>query len=90
MGSEGLPPPSAELVLWRTSVQAFIAVCGKRKGERFLRIMAEQLAMEDNLSSVFHIRPSSERERVRAVRKQAAKIFEAYLPVFLAGVAGDD
>lgn len=88
-GPEGLPPPSAEMVLWRTSVQAFIAVCGRRKGERFLRLMAEQLAMEDNLSSVFQIRPTSDRERVRLARQQAAKMFEAYLPIFLAGMSDE-
>lgn len=82
-----MPPPSPELVLWRASVQALLATMGRRKGERFLRIMAEQLAGEDNLSSVFNIRPTSEHARVRVVRRQAAEMFRRYVPVFLAGLA---
>jgi hypothetical protein len=85
-GEAELPAPSAELVLWRTSVQAFIAVCGKRKAEKFLRIMSERLAHEDNLSSVFQIRPVSEQAAVRVARRQAAVVFDRYLPLFLAGM----
>jgi hypothetical protein len=79
-----LPAPSAELVLWRVSLEVFISSLGRRKAERFLQLMADKLAGEESLSAVFHIRPSSEQGRVRAARRQAAAIFAAYSPIFLA------
>jgi hypothetical protein len=84
-----LPAPSAELVLWRTSVQCFLAVSGRKRADRFLRMMADRLAQEDNLSSVFQIRPQSELSNVRIARKQAAAIFERYMPIFLAQLPDD-
>lgn len=81
---EDLPPPSAELVLWRVSVEAFIASAGRKRSERFLRLMAEKLANEENLSQVFHIRPSADALRVQRARREAAAMFERFLPVFLA------
>lgn len=84
--SPDLPPPSANLVLWRASVMAFITVCGRRKAEKFLRIMAEQLAAEENLSSVFQIRPNSEHLAVRQARREAAEVFRRFLPLFLASL----
>lgn len=86
---EGLPEPSAELVLWRTSMQCFVATCGRKKGERFLQMMADRLSQEENLSSVFHIRPASEHAKVRKARQQAAEVYRRYLPIFLAGLGSD-
>jgi hypothetical protein len=84
-----LPPPSAELILWRASMQAFIAVSGRKRGERFLRTVAEKLALEDNLSSVFQIRPTSETGAVQKARREAAEIYERYLPILLAQLPRD-
>ena len=82
--TEQLPPPSAELVLWRVQTEAIISVLGRRKGERFLRVMADKLANEENMSAVFQIRPSSERGAVSRARQEAAEIFKRLLPLFLA------
>lgn len=84
--SENVPAPSAVLVLWRASVMAFITVCGRRKAERFLEVMTRQLADEENLSSVFQIRPNTEQAAVRQARREAAELFRRYLPLFLASL----
>jgi hypothetical protein len=86
MPGADIPPPNANLVLWRASVMAFITVCGRRKAEKFLRVMAEQLAAEENLSSVFQIRPNSEHLNVRQARREAAELLRRYLPLFLASL----
>jgi hypothetical protein len=57
---------------------------GRRKADRFLRLIAEKLASEENLAQVFSIRPSSEAAEVREVRRQAVALFGRYLPLFLA------
>jgi hypothetical protein len=86
---EELPPPSAELVLWRVSVEAYLACAGKKRSERFLQLMAEKLANEENLSQVFQIRPTEDAIRVRRARREAVAMFERYLPIFLARLPRD-
>lgn len=81
-----LPPPSAELVLWRVHVEAMVVALGRKKGERYLRLMADKLAFEDGLASVFQIRPASMHADVRRTRRQAASVFERYMPIFLAAL----
>ena len=80
--NDELPEPSAELVLWRVHVEAMLAVLSRKKGERYLTYMTERLAWEDNLSAVFNIRPQAQHAQVRRARRQAARIYERYLPVF--------
>lgn len=81
---DALPDPAAGLVLWRVSIEAFLAVSSRKKGEEFLAVMADKIASEENLAEVFTIRPQTQREEVRRARKQAADLFARYLPVFLA------
>jgi hypothetical protein len=81
-----LPSPSAELVLYRVHVEALIHVLGRKKAGRYLRAMADKLAWEEGLASVFQIRPASEQASVRQARQQAAAIFERMLPIFLAAL----
>lgn len=83
-----LPEPSAELVLFRVHVEAMLAVMGPKKGERYLRLMAEKLASEENLSALFHIRPRSDDAAVQRARSQAAELFRRHLPIFLARIGG--
>lgn len=80
------PPPSAELVLFRVHVEALISVLGHRKATRYLRTMTDALANEDNFASVFQIRPTAQHVASRQARKQAAMLFEMYLPLWLARV----
>lgn len=86
---EDLPSPSAELVLFRVHVEATVAVLGRKKADRYLRIMSEALAQEENLTSVFQIRPSAQHGAVRIARRQAATIFRRYLPIWLARMPVD-
>lgn len=82
--ADDLPAPDPALVLWRVAVEAFIASSPRRRSETFLRLMAEMLASEENLSALFHIRPSSERAAVAKARRGAVAYFEKLLPLFLA------
>lgn len=83
---DNLPGPSAELVLWRVSVECFIAVVGRRKANLFLRMMTEKLASEESLASVIQFRRTAEESEVRRARTQAITLWQRYLPTFLARV----
>lgn len=87
-GSEELPAPSAELILWRIHVEAMLTVLGRKKGERYLTLMAEKLADEENLASIFQIRPASHRGATRRATAQAAELFARSMPLFLARLPG--
>lgn len=65
-------------------MEAHLATLSRKRGERFLRLMAEKLAEEQNLSEVIAIRPSSQQQAVRRSRRQAAELFERLLPILLA------
>ncbi len=84
-----LPDPSAELVLFRVHVEAMVTVLGRKKAERYIRLMAETLAKEESLSEVFQLRPAAKHAEVRTARKQAAAIFQGYLPSWVAKLADD-
>lgn len=81
---EDLPAPSAELVLWRVAVEAFLDTMPRKKGEAFLIRMGELLASEEAVSNILPIRPDSETEMVQAARVQAVAMFRQYLRVFMA------
>jgi hypothetical protein len=81
---EPLPRPSVELTLFRVSIEAYLAVSGRRRGERFLRLMADKLASEESLAAVLSIRPSADRAAVAEATREAAAWLDRALPVFLA------
>jgi hypothetical protein len=78
------PDPSAELILLRVFVEAVLEVWGRKKGERCLRLMAEKLAAEECLSSVFHLRPPPSNTAWRTACRKAAVAFERCMPIWLA------
>lgn len=82
--SEDMPDPAAALVLWRVSVEAFLEVSSRKKGEEFLSVIAGKLASEESLSQVLTIRPEIQRSAVQRARREAGELFRRYLPVFLA------
>lgn len=82
--TEELPAPSAEAVLIRVAITSFIAISGRKKSERFLKLMAETLASEDSVSEILPIRPRSDHANVQKARRGALALFRAQLPVFLA------
>lgn len=73
-------------MLYRVHVESIIAVLGPKKGERYLLDMARRLAREEDLASVFQIRPEAQRAELRRSRREAAAIFERLLPSFLAAL----
>src|SRR5690606_32547163 len=79
-----LPPPSAELVLWRVALEVFVATRRRKEGEKFLRLMAEKLASEEPLAAGVPSSPSSQQEATRSARRQAIAFFRQMLPVWLA------
>ena len=81
-----LPEPSAEAVLIRVSISAFLEVIGRKRGSEFLKIMAEALASEERLSEILPIRPASDHEAVQKARRRALALFRAQLPVYLAKI----
>jgi len=83
-----LPAPDPALVLLRVFIEAHLATVSRRKGERFLRLIAEKLASEESLAEVFAIRPHPKRAEIQRARRQAAELFGVYLPTFVA-VLGD-
>lgn len=80
-------PVTADSVLWRVSMELWIASLTKRQGERLLREMGEKLAGEANLASVFQLRPSARAAEIRRAHLQAAALYERMLPLFLARVS---
>jgi hypothetical protein len=78
------PDPTAELVLLRVFIEAHLETSPRKVGERFLLVAAEKLASEENMASVFQIRPHAHWPASQRARKQAVALFERYLPTFLA------
>lgn len=81
-----MPPPSAEIVLVRVAISAFLRVIGPRRADEFLREMAQMLADEESLASIVQIRPSGSAAEVSKARRGAIALFRALLPTFLANV----
>lgn len=79
-----LPPPDASLVLVRVAIESFIDVVGPKKGERFLKGMADRLASEERLAEALRFRPASEDAAVSQARRSAMLWFRQALPIFMA------
>lgn len=83
---EQLPGPSAEAVFIRVQTEALITVLGRKKGAMFVRLMDDAFADEQRMASVVPLRPSSMNAVVRSKRWQAAALFDAMRPLFMARV----
>jgi hypothetical protein len=77
-----LPDPDPSIVLWSASIEVWLALVGRRKGDRFLRALEHRLADEEAFAAVLSIRPTSEGAKVRRARQEAAALFRALLPRF--------
>lgn len=82
--TDELPTPSAESVLIRVLVEAHVACLPRKKGERFLKVVADKLAHEEQMSELLHIRPSARRTAFRQAQAEAAELYRRWMPVFLA------
>lgn len=91
--AEDLPPASAELVLIRVMVTAYLATahCKPRSRAReFVKVASGILADEESASLVFPIRPMSQQHKTALARRQAVAMFRQYMPVFMAAVPRED
>ena len=79
-----LPPPSADLILWRVTLEALLAGMSRKKGMRLLRAIADKVANEEVFAQISPIRKSPDRAALSMARKQAAEVFSRSLPVLLA------
>lgn len=81
---EILPPPSAELVLIRVFVEAFLETAPRKQARAFMRVAAGILADEASLALTFPIRPKSDAAKTADARRKALAQFRALLPVLIA------
>lgn len=86
--TERLPAPSAEIVLIRVALSAYLSTVSKKRGDALLRTMAELLTSEETLSQLLPIRPAADHVAVSRARRGALAIFRALLPTWLAVVRG--
>lgn len=92
LAEESLPPPSAELVLIRVFVEAYLATAHekpRRRARAFLDASASILQNEETVALVTPIRPAAEHAKVTEARKQAAEMFRRLRPIFLAKLPPD-
>jgi len=82
--ADEVPPPSAELILLRVCIEAFLETSPRRRARAFLDVAASILATEDTLAELMPSRPASEHARLSLARRQALAMFRAYLPTFIA------
>lgn len=83
---EELPAPSAELVLYRVTMQAFLRNMKRKDADEFLRELCETLASEDAVSQVIPLRGPGRYSDVQRARRGAVAIFRQYLPIFLSAL----
>jgi hypothetical protein len=81
-----MPEPSAEIVLIRVAISAFLATTSEKRAEAFLRHMAETLADEESLAAISPIRRATHARSVSKARRGAVAMFDALLPTFQAYV----
>jgi hypothetical protein len=87
--TKDLPPPSAELVLFRVAIQAHLRTAHlkpKLRAEAFLDEMGSLLASEEAVLALFPSRPRNEREAQASARLGAAAWFDAVHPAFAAAI----
>lgn len=85
-----VPVPTAEMILLRVCISAYLADLPKSKAQRYLQRVAEALANEEAMSSVVPIRPSPQQAQLDRARRRAIALFRMCLPIFLACMGLDD
>lgn len=90
---EGLPTPSAELVLIRVFVTAYLATAHTRPRKRadaFLTEASRLLESERTVALLLPIRPADQHAELSRARKQAVGLFRQLVPTFIASLPGED
>lgn len=83
---EGLPPLTYEDVRWRWTVEAMIACMGRKRGERFLRLLVDRARTEVELETVLPIRRHASHVAIMREKRKAAASISAYLPTLRASL----
>lgn len=83
---QDLPAPSAEIVLIRVFVQAYLATTSRRRADAFLQHAAGILEDEESVSLLLPIRPSWQHGAVARARRGAVAIFRQVLPALIASL----
>lgn len=84
--AQDLPPPSPEIILIRVAISAYLSTNSKKKGDAFLKAMAEILRDETSLAAVVAIRGPAQADAVAKARRGAMALFRALLPTLLGRV----
>lgn len=84
--SEDLGTPTPEAVLLRVAISAHLSMISPKKGDIFLRRMAEILASEESFSAVVPIRPAPDLKLTHSARRRAMRLFQGMLPSLIARV----
>jgi hypothetical protein len=82
-----LPDPSAELVLIRVAIEAYLStahVKPRNRARTFFDAASRILADEESVAALFPIRPAPKHSAVRKARRQAVAMWDAFVPTFLA------
>lgn len=87
---EELPPPSAELVLIRVFVTAYLATTTPRRANAFLREAARLLESEESVALLLPIRGASQYAQVAMARRSAVALFRQLMPTFVACLPGEE
>lgn len=83
---EILPPPSAELVLIRVFVEAFLETAPPKQARSFMRVATGILADEESLALAFPIRPTARQPEITKARRGAVAMYRQLLPTLMARV----
>lgn len=89
----GLPEPSAELVLIRVAVEAYLATAHLKprlRARAFLDVASRTLADEESVALLFPIRPKRDHASVSQARREAIAMFRQFLPTFVARLPRED
>jgi hypothetical protein len=83
--SEPTPPPeTVDLVICRLAIAAYLATNSRRRGERFLKCMAELAASEVKLDEMTRIHCDEPGPGASRASREALVWLKHKMPVFLA------
>ena len=83
---EEMPAPSAELILIRVFVEAFLATSTPKRARAFMSVATSILADEESVSLAFPIRPTQRQPQLTRARRGAVGLYKQLLPTLMARV----
>jgi hypothetical protein len=74
------------IILWRTTVEALLAVMSEKKAQALMRSMAYSLADAEAMAEVRPLRQTEKQRAEADAVREAAALFRAATPVLLARI----